>query len=131
MPAEQALGSLVHGSGIQWGWDVPNASGQQCRAAAAVEDAEAIGAAVGGEARVPVRRDRCGIQHHDRMRLHVEIQGVSDRLGAATVREVDMRDLALGMNTRIGAAGDNAGDRLPGIKASTQLVPALPAPTVR
>ncbi len=47
------------------------------------------------------------------------------------VREVDMRDLALGVNAGVGAAGDGAGDRFARIEAGTPLVPTPAAPTTR
>ena len=38
------------------------------------------------------------------------VKGIADCLGVMPVWEVDMRDLALGVNAGIGAAGDSAGD---------------------
>ena len=110
MPSQQALGGFVHGSGVERVGDVPDPPGQQCRTAAPVQDAEAIGAAIGGEARVPVVRTparpraprpdaaSCGNSAH---------RGSSWRM---PVGQVDMRDLALGVNAGVGAAGDDAGN---------------------
>jgi hypothetical protein len=114
--AEQVLGGGMHGGGVQGGGDVPDATSHQRRAAAAVEDAEAVGSAVGGEARVPVFRHHRGIQYDDGIWLHVVVQGIADRLGAVAVRQVDMRDLTLGVDSRIGPAGDDAGDGLAAVQ---------------
>ena len=46
------------------------------------------------------------------MRLHVIVEGVPDRFGLVAVGQIDMCNLAFGVNTCIGATGDDTGDRL-------------------
>ena len=107
---EQALCGRVHGGGIQWVGDVPDLAGHQRRTAAAVEDAEAIGAADGGEAGAPVVGHLCGRKDHNRMGLHVVVQSVPDGPGAVDGGQVDVGDLAFGVDSGVGSAGDDAGD---------------------
>src|SRR5581483_5504904 len=95
------------------------------RRAAAVEDAVAVVAFHGREARVEIGRDRFGPQHRDGVRLQVEVERVPHRLDRPLPREVDMRDLAEGMDAGIGTTGAVERDGLAGEGGGRRLQRAL------
>lgn len=115
---EQGLGGGVHCVGVERLGDVPDTACEEGRTAGAVEDAIAVGPAIGAEAGAPALRYRRRLQDDDRMGLHVVGQGGLDGFRGEAVREIDMGDLARGVDAQeVGSSGDDTGDGLAGVEA--------------
>ncbi len=103
---------MPHCVGVERSGLVPGLAGSQGGAGRAIEDAVAVAAADGGEAGAPVGRNLGRGQDDDRVRLEMEVQRVAQPGGADGPGQVEMGDLAGGVNAGIGAAGGDAGDRV-------------------
>ena len=110
---------------------MPDATGLERRARAAVKDAVAIGAADRREPGAPIAASYGGLQYDDRMRLHVEIQCVGDRARRHDRREVDVRDLTRRMDAGIGAPGGHGRDRRTVRRGGSRRLRAPPGPPRR
>src|SRR5262249_14790537 len=87
----------------------PSATAIDRERRAAVDDAVAISSAKGGKSRVKIRIRDGRFENGDGRRLHMEIQGVAQRLGGALLGDVEMNYWAQGMHAGVSAPGRDSG----------------------
>ena len=102
---DQRLGRVMHRRDVERPLDMPHAARLQSRRRPPVQDPVEIAAADRREPGVErvghLRRLECG----DRIRPQMVVQRVADLLRLPDAREIDMHDLAEGVDARVGAPG--------------------------
>ena len=106
MPADQALRRLVHGVGVERALDQPGAARVERQRRAAVDDAIEIMPRVRRKARIEIvrRRARAG-RMATGCRPHMGVERVAQHIGAPDAGQIDMADLARGVDAGVGAPG--------------------------
>ena len=114
MLADQSLGRRVHRLGVEAGRHVPDPAGIEHRRRPTIEDPVEVVALHRREAGVEVVRHRLGREHRDRRRAEMGVDGVAHRVGGPVAAEVEMGDLAEGVDAGVGAPGALDHHRLAG-----------------
>ncbi len=104
MVALEAASGLAHGGEIQRIGMVQDVAPEERRKDAATIDGVAVGFGLGVPARVKLQRNLLGVADTNRGRKQ-GVQGVRQFFWCETGLGLEIGDLALGMNTGIGAAG--------------------------
>ncbi len=102
--ADQGLRRGLHRLGVEGVDDMPDPAALEHRRWATGEDAVEIVAAGGQEAGVEIGRRERGLQHRD-MRADEMVERVAQLVASERLIEIEMRDLAEGVDAGIGAAG--------------------------
>ena len=103
MPADEALGGVVHRRRIERPRHPQRAAGVEGEIGAAVDDAVEVVALHRRKPRVEVIRRRLGGEHRDGMRPQMGIERVAHGVGVPGLGEIDMCDLAERVHAGIGA----------------------------
>src|SRR5580704_18569333 len=95
----------LHGPSIELSLDEPGMASPHRQGRAAIDDPVEIMAANRRDPRIEILGHAFGGQNGDRVRPHVRVQAIAQNIAPPILAEIDLRDLAHGMDPGIRASG--------------------------